>query len=128
MPGGNWVGLDKGFISNSTLATEFLAVVQASATNCALPGAAGALPLGVAQESCSAEDVTNERHINVRCMGSTFAVASAAIALNARVAVVTTGKVATATIGQSLLGVARTVATAADQLVIVHMCIGPVAP
>lgn len=101
---------------------EFAAVVQNGTQGCKLAAANGDMPLGVAIESCTAADVTNERVLGIMVEGNTFAVAGAAIAIGAVVMVATTGKVLTlAGVGARGLGIARSAAAADGDYVLVDL-------
>lgn len=111
MPGPNYV-LGKGYIAQSVIA-QFHAVKGGTLdeTVTAVTGATD-LIVGVAQQPVVAADV-NKQAIDVRHMGITKMVASAAITKDAAVNITATGRaVAQAAGGGRVVGFARTAAAA----------------
>jgi hypothetical protein len=108
MPGPNYV-MDKGFQATSVI-TQFYAVKQgASDQTATIVTGTTDLVLGIAQEAATAANVTAGRIINVRLLGISRCVASAAITRGARVVVTATGKMAAASAAvgaQNIVGVA----------------------
>ena len=114
MPGPNFV-LDKGFIidaaSNQFKCQKVVTATKEHATE----AGAGEFAVGVLQETVSAADATAGRVCDIRIMGISRCIASAAIAIGDRVVVAATGKVATAaatTAKQAQVGIAMTAAAA----------------
>lgn len=116
MPGPNFV-LDKGYFPDAATNQFKCQKAVSGATNqehCTEAGAADQV-LGVIQETVTAGDVTNGRVADVRLIGISRCIASAAIANGARVIAAATGKVVTATAStakQAQVGIALTTAAA----------------
>jgi hypothetical protein len=94
MPGPNYV-LDKGFICTGSTAYAFGEVLVQGSTNtsCARASATNQLALGVAQEIIDVGKVTTGKAtINVRLLGITRVIASAAISRGARVGTTATAR------------------------------------
>jgi hypothetical protein len=108
--GPNFV-LDKGFIAD-TAVTQFYGVKQSADDHVTIATVLGEAVLGFAQESnITAGDAANGRVIDVRIMGITRAVCSAAITRGARVRIAADGRVAplaAATANQNQVGIALT--------------------
>lgn len=104
--------MPKGYKATTAI-RQFRGVVLSADDSVAEASVAGARIAGVCQEEVSADDATNGRIANILMLGITRAVASAAIARDARVAVGADGRFATATVGQIPVGVALNAAAAA---------------
>lgn len=107
MPGPNFV-LDKGY-TPTTAVGQFRAVAYVTSDKQAvtLQTTAGALCVGICQEEVPVGD-TPKRVVDIRMAGISRAVASAAVAVGAKVASTVDGRMATATTGQQVVGIATT--------------------
>jgi Uncharacterized conserved protein (DUF2190) len=119
MPGPN-AGYDKGFQPTAAVA-QYRVVRQTANQQCALPSAATQVPLGVTQEECTADNVTDGRVINVRMDGSSFLECAEAISIGARVGFDTNGKGVVIAATEQPLGIARTAAAADGDLIVVQI-------
>lgn len=106
MSGPNFI-LDKGYKCSGAI-TQY-SPVKLSTDDTVITCAAGDLALGVCQDEISAADATAGRVADIRLMGLTRMVASAAITRSARVIAAGTGKIVTATAAtakQNQIGIA----------------------
>lgn len=122
MPGPN-TGRTKAYLPTEAVA-QYRGVIQTDLETCAYPATAADMPLGVTQDECTAENVAEGRAISVMVTGSSFLEASAAIALNARVALTADGKAVTAATGNEVIGIARTAPNGDGELMVVELTIG----
>lgn len=113
MPGPNFV-LDKGYTPTGAVG-QFRAVAYVTTDKqaCVQNTTAGGLCIGIMQEDVAVGD-TPKRVADVRMAGISRAIASAAIAVGAKVASTTDGRLATATTGQQVVGIATTGAGVAN--------------
>lgn len=130
MPGQN-TGRNKSFKPTEPVAI-YRGVIQVmvgdSHEHCEYPANANELPLGVTQETINQANVDEGRAIAVMLAGSAFLEASAAIALNAPVALTVDGRGVTAGLSNFIIGYCRVPVTAAGQLTVVELTIGVRAP
>ena len=103
--------LDKGFIADTEI-PQFYVVQQSDVDHCELQTTAGGDYVGICQEAADEVDVANWRPVRVRTMGVSRGVAAGAIALRTRVSATTDGKLAAATSGHNVVGIAVSPAAA----------------
>lgn len=112
--------LEKGLYP-SEATPRFYCVRQTGEETCELAdGSAGGVVTGVAQQALDATDVANGRSMNVRVLGSSYAIAGGALSIGDKVRADASGKVvalAAATANQNVVGVVTSkggVTTVAD--------------
>jgi len=88
---------------------------------------AGEEHVGICQEYADDIDVARGRIVRVRLEGVSRAIAAGAIPLLSKVAATADGRVAVATTGQTVVGIARTAADEAGDWLNVHILHGVVA-
>jgi hypothetical protein len=112
MPGPNYV-LDKGFIIDAAAGMFTAQKLTAVKEHATLAGV-GEQVIGILQETVSAADAATGRTAAVRIDGIARCLASAAVAVGARLVCAANGKMVTATTGanQNQVGIAMTAAAA----------------
>jgi hypothetical protein len=109
--GPNFV-LDKGYRANTAI-RQFRAVVLVADDQCSEASVAASFCLGICQDEVATADA-NKQIANIRLLGISFGIASAAVARMARLAVTNDGRlVTTTTAGQAQVGIALSAAAAA---------------
>lgn len=115
MPGANVV-LDKGFVPTAAVGQWKCVILATTANERVTEAGLGAAVFGVCQEDVSAADAVNLKVANIRILGISNCVASAAITRGARVAAAADGKVVTAApavgVNANIVGIALESTTA----------------
>jgi hypothetical protein len=118
--------LDTSFYAENEI-PWYHVVKQVDFEHAELVNTAGGDYVGICQEYADDVDVARDRIVRVRVEGVSRAIAAGAIPLRSKVAATTNGRVAVATTGQNVVGIATTAATEAGDWLNVHITQGVVA-